>query len=86
MYRTEIKIDGMMCGMCEAHVNDCIRNRFKVKKSTASHSKGVCEVLSGSPLDESALREAITALGYTVTDVTVSEEEKKKGLFGFLHK
>lgn len=30
--------------------------------------------------------EMLAALGYTVTDITVSEEEKKKGLFGFLHK
>ena len=45
-----------------------------------------CEIISEEKLDEAALRSAITALGYTVTDITVSEEEKKKGLFGFLHK
>ena len=27
------KIDGMMCGMCESHMNDMVRNNFKVKKS-----------------------------------------------------
>ena len=25
MTKTTLKIDGMMCGMCEAHVNDAIR-------------------------------------------------------------
>ena len=25
------KIDGMMCGMCESHMNDMVRNNFKVK-------------------------------------------------------
>ena len=23
------KIDGMMCGMCESHMNDMVRNNFK---------------------------------------------------------
>ena len=26
MYETKVKIDGMMCGMCESHINDAIRN------------------------------------------------------------
>ena len=25
MVKTVLKIDGMMCGMCEAHMNDLIR-------------------------------------------------------------
>ena len=32
------KIDGMMCGMCESHMNDMVRNNFKVKKVTSSLS------------------------------------------------
>ncbi|EKC59112.1 Copper chaperone, partial [human gut metagenome] len=39
MVKTTLKIDGMMCGMCESHVNDAIRNAFPVKKVTSSHSK-----------------------------------------------
>ena len=31
MIKTILKIDGMMCGMCEAHMNDAVRNAFKVK-------------------------------------------------------
>ena len=40
MIETTLKIDGMMCGMCEAHVSDVIRSKFKIKKVSASHSKG----------------------------------------------
>ena len=40
MFRTVVKIDGMMCGMCEAHINDAIRRNFNVKKVKSSHSKG----------------------------------------------
>ena len=35
MTQTTIKIDGMMCGMCESHVNDAISRAFKVKKVTS---------------------------------------------------
>lgn len=46
MIKTTLRIDGMMCGMCEAHVNDAIRARFNVKKVTSSHAKGECVILS----------------------------------------
>ena len=40
MVQTTLKVDGMMCGMCESHINDAVRNAFSVKKVTSSHSKG----------------------------------------------
>ena len=40
MYQTTVGVDGMMCGMCEAHVNDAVRKAFPVKKVTSSHGKG----------------------------------------------
>ena len=39
MYKTTLKIDGMMCGMCESHINDTIRKAAPVKKVTSSHAK-----------------------------------------------
>ena len=39
MYQTTVGVDGMMCGMCEAHVNDAVRKAFPVKKVTSSRSK-----------------------------------------------
>ena len=35
MFKTTVGIEGMMCGMCEAHVNDAIRKAFDVKKVKA---------------------------------------------------
>ena len=29
MIKTTLKIDGMMCGMCESHMNDVIRKNLK---------------------------------------------------------
>lgn len=66
--------------MCEAHVNDCIRREFSVKKVNSSHKKGVCEIISEMPLDEQKLRRAITDTGYEVVSVA-SEPYVKKGLF-----
>ena len=40
MIKTTVKVDGMMCGMCESHVNDAVRKVFQVDKVTSSHSKG----------------------------------------------
>ena len=31
MYKYTLQIDGMMCGMCEAHVNDVVRRNTKGK-------------------------------------------------------
>ena len=69
MVQTTLKIDGMMCGMCESHINDAIRKDFSVKKVTASHSKGTCVVLSDDALDETRLRDTIDATGYTLLNV-----------------
>ncbi len=82
MIKTVLAIDGMMCGMCEAHINDTIRKSFTVKKVSSSHSKGRTEILSEEPLDESALRAAIDATGYRLTGISVEPFEKKRRLFG----
>ena len=55
MIETTVKVDGMMCGMCEAHVSDAIRGALPVKKVTASHTKGQAVILSEAPLDEEAV-------------------------------
>ena len=39
MYETKVKIDGMMCGMCESHINDTIRKAVPVKKVSSSHTR-----------------------------------------------
>lgn len=81
MVKTTVKVDGMQCGMCEAHVNDAVRNAFNVKKVTSSHTKGETVIVSENSLDANALKDVIVKSGY---DYVSSEEEPytKKGLFG----
>ena len=83
MIKTTLTIDGMMCGMCESHMNDLIRQKFNVKKVSSSHSKGTTEIISEESLDEDKLREEIAGIGYTLKAVN-TEEYVKKGfsLFG----
>ena len=85
MYETKVKIDGMMCGMCESHINDAIRNAFSVKKVSASHSKGEADIISEEPIDEAKLRETITKTGYDFVSMT-SKPYEMHSLFGFLKK
>ena len=85
MVKTTLKIDGMMCGMCESHVNDAVRTALPVRKVTSSHTKGRTVIESDSPLDEQALRRAIEATGYEVGAIT-SGEKASGGLFGLFKK
>lgn len=80
MNRITLKIDGMMCGMCESHVNDAVRQAFKVKKVTSSRTKGETIVLSEDNISEDELRKAVDATGYTVLSIQ-TELYEKKGLF-----
>ena len=84
MTKTILSIEGMQCGMCEAHVNDAIRNNFAVKKVTSSHAKGRTEILAEQPLDEEQLKAAVSAAGYTVKAVQTEPYEKKG--FSLFHK
>ena len=81
MWKYTIQVDGMMCGMCESHVNDAVRKAFPVKKVTSSRSKEETVVITEAVLDQEALRAAISATGYDVGEIW-KESWQKKGLFG----
>lgn len=80
MWRYTIHVDGMMCGMCESHVNDAVRKAFPVKRVASSRSKSETTVLAERELDEGALRAAVSAAGYEVGEIR-KEPWEKKGLF-----
>ena len=82
MYQITLNIDGMMCAMCESHVNDAVRNAFPVKKVTSSHSRGETVILSATAIPEAELRPVFTKLGYALTGYTCVPYEKK----GLLHR
>ena len=77
MFKTVIEIDGMSCPMCEAHINDVIRNTFKGVKVKSSFRKGTAEVISKEELPEKMLSEAVEKTGYKVLEITACPFEKR---------
>ena len=85
MIKYTLKIDGKMCVMCEAHINEAVRAAFKVKKVSSSHTKGETVIITDVPLDDARLAETIGASGYTLVSVK-NEPYEKKSFFSFLKK
>lgn len=86
MYRYTLKINGMMCGMCEAHVNDVIRKNFEIKKVNSSHIKNQTTILCEKEIDEEILKSKIGETGYIVENIKKEEVPEKKGFFARLFK
>lgn len=81
MIKTTMNIEGMMCGMCEAHIRDAIRKAVpSAKKVAASKEKSEASFLTEECVDEELLKAAIDATGYTCLGIE-SSPYQKKGLF-----
>ena len=79
MIRITVKVDGMMCGMCEAHVNDAVRKALPVRKVTSNHKKKETVILTEQDIPDSVIEAAVTQSGYTFLDAT-HEEDHPRGL------
>jgi len=88
MKEITLKIDGMMCSMCEAHVNDVVRKVVgdNLKKVKSSHLKNTCEIIiKNDEIDSDTLKSKIEETGYKVLDIQIKDYQKK-GLFSFFKK
>ena len=81
MNRYKLKIDGMMCSMCETHVNEIIRKGFKINKVKSNHSKNEVVFTSDEDLSKEKIEEIFEPTGYKVLSVEIEKNVKKK-LFG----
>ena len=77
MTKTVLQIEGMMCGMCEKHMNEAIQKAFQVEKVTSSHTKKETEIISQAPLDEEQIKAAVAAAGYSLNGIRTEPFEKK---------
>ena len=73
MIKTVVGIEGMMCGMCEAHVNDAIRRGLNVKKVSAKHKKNEAEIISEEAISPEEIKKVLAPTGYTVTSINSEE-------------
>ena len=80
MMKLTLCIECMACGMCEAHINEAVRNAFSVKKVTSSHKKKQTIILTEQNIPEQKLKDIIAKAGYDVVSVS-SEPYQKKRLF-----
>ena len=70
MYKIVAKVEGMKCGHCANHVDEAIREAFKVKKVHSSHEAKETVILSKEDLDNEKIKAVIEEAGYQVTDIT----------------
>lgn len=82
MVKIILKIEGMGCGMCEAHVNEAVRNGCKVKNVSSSHKDGETVIIAEDDIDDEVLKTIIAETGYTLQGIT-REAYKKKSFFSF---
>ena len=64
-----LHIEGMMCQHCEAAVKKALEAVPGVACAQASHEKGVALVRLSGPADREAMRAAVEAEDYAVTDI-----------------
>ncbi len=76
MYKIILKIDGMKCSMCEAHINDLIRKNFKIKKVNSSHKKNEALIFSEEIISLESLNKAFDDSGYLINNYEIGQATK----------
>lgn len=64
-----LKIEGMMCGHCEARVKKALEAIDGVEKAEVSHEKGSAVVTMKTQIADGALKNAVEAQDYRVTEI-----------------
>ena len=84
--RTKAKVGGMMCGMCETHVQEAIRKTLpESSKVKADRKKGILEFCTPTAVAEEAVKKAIESIGYEYGGMESEEAGNDSGLKKLLH-
>lgn len=70
MFKITVKIDGMMCVKCEAHMNEAIRKNFPVEEVTSSHEAKETVIVTAEDLTEDRVKTIVTETGYEYLGMT----------------
>ena len=62
--KMKIKVNGMMCAHCEAHVKKALEAIDGIESAEASHEKNLVTVTNSKDIDEELIKAAITEAGY----------------------
>jgi Cu2+-exporting ATPase len=64
-----MKIEGMMCGHCEARVKKTLESLPQVDEAVVSHEAGTAVVTLNADVDDAVLKDAVEAQDYKVTEI-----------------
>ncbi len=64
-----MKIEGMMCGHCEARVKKCLEALQEVKEAVVSHEAGTAVVTLNTEVSDEILKKAVEEQDYTVVSI-----------------
>jgi len=64
-----MKIEGMMCGHCEARVKKVLEKLEAVESALVSHEKGTAVVTLTADISNEELKKVVEEQDYTVTDI-----------------
>lgn len=79
MFKNTVKIEGMMCSMCEAHIADTIRKALPdAKKVSASKSKAEAVFITEEKPQPEQLKDAVNSTGYKFVSFRSEAFEKKR--------
>lgn len=67
-----MKIEGMMCGHCEARVQKCLEALSEVDNASVSHESGTAVVSLNSDISDEILKKTVEDHDYKVTGITHS--------------
>jgi Cu2+-exporting ATPase len=67
-----MKIEGMMCGHCEARVQKCLEALSEVDNASVSHESGTAVVSLNSDISDEILKKTVEDQDYKVTGITHS--------------
>ncbi len=64
-----MKIEGMMCGHCEARVKKCLEALSQVNEAAVSHETGTAVVTLNADIADEVLKKTVEDQDYQVTGI-----------------
>ena len=78
MIKTMVRIEGMMCSMCEAHICDTIRRAVpEARKVSASRKTSEASFITDDIPDVDMVKRMINDTGYICTGIITAPYERK---------
>lgn len=68
--KMKIKVNGMMCGHCEAHVKKALEAIEGIDEATASHEENLVTIKNSKDIDEALIKAAVEDAGYEYAGLT----------------